>query len=370
MWLLFLPVLPHILVIHAIHVFNFNATSDSSATASFASLVSDIDLPDNFVLCSSVKQARFDNIGFYTISGKDSFEWMRVEFRTYSKSIKLALRWDGKFYRLDEIKNPWLDYWYHVCIRFDLAKKEIEVAVNGVPLGSVFDENLTNIPTKLKMNIGKGFDNQQFQGSVANIQVFKEGNATNLSALPCKLRQSTILPWNPKNWKVIGSHWSLIEEFEEIFCVPSDHYNLAIPSRITINESMDTCKHKLNNGVIPFHQNPETFFKYIAWHKNITGGACPNIWTPFSDRQSEGLFLNMNNNAEVEFLVWDKAEPNGGRDENFVVIDVAQVALDDVPQSWISCSSCLLSSSLLLKLDGLCEDSVIGNVSIKERVLN
>ena len=171
---------------------------------------------------------------------------------------------------------------------FYLTKSEVEVAVNGVTLGSVLDKNLANIPTKLKMNIGKSSDNPQFQGSVANIQVFKEGNATKISALPCKLQQSTILPWNPKHWKLAGSHWSLVEEFEEIFCAPSDHYNLAIPSRITINESMNICKHKLNNSAIPFHQDSETFLKYIVWHKNTTGGACSNIWTPFSDELLEG----------------------------------------------------------------------------------
>ena len=370
MWLLFLPILLNVLVIQAIQVFTFNGTSESSATTSFASLVSEVDLPHTFVLCSSIKQARFDHVGFYIIPGKDYFEWMRVEFRTFSKSIKLALRWDGKFFYLDKLQNPRLDHWYHICLSFDLTKNEVNVAVNGVEFGRVFYENLTNIPNKLKMTIGKGDNEQQFQGSVANIQVFKEGNATDLSALPCKLRQSTILPWNPNNWKVIGSHWSLVEEFEKIFCVPSDHYNLAIPSKITINESMNICKHKLNNSVIPFHKDAETFLKYIVWHKNTSGGVCSNVWTPFSDQQSEGSFLNMNNNATVEFQVWDKTEPNGGRVENYAVIDIPRAALDDVPRSWVSCSSCLLSSSMLLKLDGLCKDSVIGNVQIKETILN
>ena len=105
MWLLFLPILLPILSIKAIQVFTFNGTYDSSATTSFASLVADLDLPETFVLCSSIKQARFDNVGFYTISGKDSSEWMRAEFRIYSNSIKLALRWDGKFYRLDKLQE-------------------------------------------------------------------------------------------------------------------------------------------------------------------------------------------------------------------------------------------------------------------------
>ena len=98
------------------------------------------------------------------------------------------------------------------------------------------------------MKIGVGYENQQFQGSVANVQVFKEGNVRDISAMPCKLRQSSILPWHPDNWKVTGSDWYLIEEFEEIFCVLSDHYNLAIPFGLTLNGSLTICKEQMNNS--------------------------------------------------------------------------------------------------------------------------
>ena len=77
----------------------------------------------------------------------------------------------------------------------------------------------------------------------------------------------------------------------------------------------------------------------------------------------------MNNNAEAELQVWVKAEPNGDRDENFVVIDVPRAALNDVAEDKLSCSSCLVSSSLLLQLHGLCKDSLIGNVK-NHRLLN
>ena len=362
MWVLLLSLLLNSLMIQAFPVFTFNGTGGPSGSPSFAYLATDVELPDNFIICSSIKQARFDDLSFYYISGKDSLEWMRVEFRTYSKATKLTLRWDGKFHRVGKLQNPRLDFWYHICLSLDSTKGKMEIAVNGDSLGNILDKNVTNIPSKLKMQIGNSYDNQQFQGSVANIRIFKEGNTTDVSAVPCKLRQSTILPWNPNNWKVVGSAWSLIEESDEIFCVSSEHYNLAIPLKIAINESMDICR-KLNNSIVPFYQDPEAFFNYVAWHNNITGGICSNIWTPFSDQESEGSFLNMNNNeVEAELQVWDKAEPNGDRDENFVVIRVPQATLNDVAGNKLSCSSCRVSSSLLLQLDGLCEHSLIGNV--------
>ena len=193
MWLLFLPILLHSLEIWAIPVFTFNGTSESSATPSFASLVNDVELPDIFILCSSSKQAKFDDLGVYSIAGKDSGVWLSIKMYTFLKATKLALRWDGKFYNIGELKNPKLDYWYHVCMRMDLSKNEIEGAVNGVMMGRVVGKNITNIPSKLKMKIGIDYKNRQFQGSVANIQIFKDGNVTDISAMPCKHRHNTIL---------------------------------------------------------------------------------------------------------------------------------------------------------------------------------
>ena len=68
-----------------------------------------------------------------------------------------------------------------------------------------------------------------------------------------------------------------------------------------------------------------------------------------------------NNNKTTDIDFWSESEPNGVRDENFVVISVARKALVDVPEKTRGCSSCSISSSILLKLDGLCKDSMIGN---------
>ena len=68
----------------------------------------------------------------------------------------------------------------------------------------------------------------------------------------------------------------------------------------------------------------------------------------------------MNNNAEAGFQIWDGVEPNGGEDENFVMIEVSRGVLLDVSPTKLICSSCQLSTSLLLQMDGLCEDSLIG----------
>ena len=72
MWLLILSLLFLCNVVQPFPVFTFNGTSSiSTATSSYAYLVNNLDLPDKFVLCTSVKQARFDDVGFYVISGRE-----------------------------------------------------------------------------------------------------------------------------------------------------------------------------------------------------------------------------------------------------------------------------------------------------------
>ena len=70
----------------------------------------------------------------------------------------------------------------------------------------------------------------------------------------------------------------------------------------------------------------------------------------------------MSNNTEADPKFWDKDEPNGGKDENFVEIDVAEKALNDVGDTRRICTSCQIPTSLLLRLDGRCTESLIGIV--------
>ena len=354
----------------AFPIFTFNGTSSLIGNSSTANLVKDVQLPEIFIVCSSVKHARFDGIGFYSVIGKDSRDWMVMQFTPLSKAIKLAYQWDDNFRILGALKKPRLDYWYHVCAKIDLKLSTnyttIEVAVNGDLIGYAMEKNITNKPNSFRMKMGADYYwNKQFQGSVSNIKVFREGNVTDLSSSPCTKRQNAILSWNPNDWKVNGSDWSLAEEFEDEFCDVSDNYTLAIPSMITFKESLAICK-QLNNSLVPFPEDSERFHKYLSWHKTITGGACRYIWTPFSDEDSEGSFLNMNSLAKAKLQFWAKGQPNGGIDENFVGIRMSSAGLIDRPQTALSCSSCLISSSLLLQLDGRCKYSLIGNAIFKE----
>ena len=99
-----------------------------------------------FTLCTSVKQARYDDVGFYVISGKDSGEWLTTQFITFSTEIWLTVWWDGSLYRAGKLKSPSLDVWYHICLNFDLKTSKIEVNVNGHLIGKVNGKSIMNTP--------------------------------------------------------------------------------------------------------------------------------------------------------------------------------------------------------------------------------
>ena len=131
MWPLLLLLISNYNFVQPFPVFTFNGTSSSSTpTPSYAYLVNDLDLPDKFILCTSVKQARFDDVGFYVISGKDSGEWLTTELKTFGKETWLTVWWDEALYRVGQLQNPTLDIWYHICLNFDLRAREIQANVD------------------------------------------------------------------------------------------------------------------------------------------------------------------------------------------------------------------------------------------------
>ena len=107
MWLLIILLVSHCNAAQPFQVFTFNGTSSTSTpTPSYAYLVNDLDLFDKFILCTSVKQARFDDVGFYVISGKDSGEWLTTQLRAFADETWLTVWWDEALYRVGKLQNP------------------------------------------------------------------------------------------------------------------------------------------------------------------------------------------------------------------------------------------------------------------------
>ena len=144
-WHLILLLFSQCNVVQPFPVFTFNGTSPTStSTPSYAYLVNDLDLPDKFILCTSVKQARFDDVGFYVISVKNSGEWLITQFTKFKNETWLTLWWNESRYWVGKLRNPMLDIWYHICLEFDLKLMAIEANVNGQLIGRVRGKDITN----------------------------------------------------------------------------------------------------------------------------------------------------------------------------------------------------------------------------------
>ena len=157
-----------------------------------------------------------------------------------------------KFADLDE---PKLGHWHHVCLEVSPANGELSASMNGSDMGRVSGKSVGNVPTKLELQVGKwttsGREEEQFHGSVTNIQVFASGQDTKeLSRNPCG-HIGDLLSWDSDKWITSGHSWMLAERSEEEVCKERKSYLVAFSLEIGIIQAMDLCRKKLGNGFIP-----------------------------------------------------------------------------------------------------------------------
>ena len=257
-------------------MFTFSDTFYPPAPPSFASLTRKVELPDTFILCSSSKQARFDFRGFYAVLGEDGDQWLTIYVESISVVDSIWLQWNKGWYKAAMLENVRLALWYHVCLEVDLQSSQITTALNGEKMETIVGNNITNRPRTLQMLLGKwksfSSDVVQFQGSVTNIQMFTDSSSHNIEALsskPCR-EQGDLLAWSPRDWRVEGERWLLVEETEESVCNQGTSYIIAIPIEMAIHEAMDICHRKLNNSTIPHQDTIDAFTTYSSWYHNIT----------------------------------------------------------------------------------------------------
>ena len=357
----------------SITIFSFNGSFHTSSPPSFASLDVDeeVELPSHFILCSSHAQANFDDRAFLSVFGEDGRQWLALFTWQYPGSITLWAELDDGYYDFGEIENPKLSYWYHTCIEVNSEKGFIAGAVNGELLRRYVVKNISNSPPTLRIVMGKwsnnfyGLGDEQFHGSVSNIMLFyPPRDIALLSKNICALK-GDLLSWSPDKWKKSGSQWITVEEEKGVdLCNQSKTYLLAMPVALSIYEARGICEGKLGRGRIPQHNNAESLQNFVDWYVKTSDGACSHIWTPYSDGTSEGKFVEMVTGIEAPFLPWEKSQPNGGSGENFVSMvlksesEVNYFDVDAIVRH--TCSSCLLDKSLLLKLDGLCPGTYMG----------
>ena len=191
--------------------------SGSEISSLILSNSSEVPLPDIFILCTSHQQSRMDNKGFYHIYGEDGQPWMSTHFETVSgthNSVGLWGTFGGMWIYFGKITEPKLFFWYHICQKVDTSQGRISVSVNGHQRATnISAENLKrNKPRVLggRIVVGKATQvsttkdpiDQQFLGSVSNVNIFSAGNLSIevLSSNNTCNVEGDVLPWSSAFW--------------------------------------------------------------------------------------------------------------------------------------------------------------------------
>ena len=87
---------------------------------------------------------------------------------------------------------------------------------------------------------------------------------------------------------------------------------------------------------------------------------CQKLWLPISDEKMEGYWENTNNGTEQGFLKWADTQPNGFRVQNYAALYLEKMGFGDFVAGDPHCVSCQLSTSTVLTLRGVCEESYLG----------
>ena len=220
-------------------------------------------------------------------------------------------------------------------------------------------------PARLFLSLGvvqHSYDTElhQFLGKVTNIRVYRglamgEGEMEEMTRSPCLPSSlQTFLLWEEMQWRVTGEA-ELTPLTETIICSESQHHPVLLPTPLSYHAAKAAC-FKLGEGTIA---------EPTASILESIGETCRYIWTPYTDAQTEGIFVNENTGKVARYsqavdqhiliggklssnLDWLGEQPNGKEKQNFVAADLHQNnslsgSLYDVGETVLNCAVCLIS---------------------------
>ena len=343
-----------------------------------------VELPLQFIICTSHEQTSMDDRTFYHIYGDDGSPWMTTFFlngRLNSVELWGLFGLDWKYF--GDIEKPKLYFWYHMCAFVDTTRGLISISINGQMMESHdavrnLKENVPKtLSNKITLGNSKYFYNavnleEQFLGSVSNVNIFSARNLSieELSANPCS-QNGDILSWQNATWIQTGTGIKNKEEDPSEVCSNSGTYDIRLAIGMTQRQALDTCD-KLGHGRMKVSSNQAELDEFVKWFEKRIPDKCTNFWTPYSDATEESVFISLEDGIKPTFLPWVPGQPNGVRKQNSVQIEISNInrtiGYSDWDDSFLvlyPCFACLLSSSFSLKLRGLCENTVLGEGSFE-----
>ena len=120
---------------------------------------------------------------------------------------------------------------------------------------------------------------QQFLGSVSNVNIFRAGNLSIevLSSNNTCNVEGDVLPWSSAFWQPTGTGVTILDLGEETVCSGKGRYNLGLPIGLNQQQAVDTCI-SLGHGKMTTASNPDELRQFVNWFQGVLPGRCGNIW--------------------------------------------------------------------------------------------
>ena len=262
----------------------------SSSSLSYSTLAGGMsrELPEQFTLCVSHKQARVDNRGAFQILGADGRPWLALQFFIPPRT-RFATEFEvwgfvpgSEHVLLGTSGQLKLNEWIQTGVKLDTRQNgHVSVNVDGKTMETNTNLN-SNRPKGLIQTLWLGvsttlpeYKETQFHGLVSNVRVF-----SSVDLWPSCGDSGDLLQWNTEHWM---TNSSVIKESEENVCSKNATYPLAIPFRLPQDEAKRTCS-KLAHGKMVGPRNLEELEKFIQWVYPLLGHLRNFTWTPFTLR--------------------------------------------------------------------------------------
>ena len=322
-------------------------------------------LPQIFTICASFKENEVNKRSFFTIYGELNKPWMTLSNWRGDNTIIMWLKINTVFSEVGDFPLHWMNFWNHVCISADTESGNISIFLNEDPPISIRATNMNqerpqNIQGKLYIGLSESERGvpKQFHGQVANFNIFSVNESEsirNIATNPCQHigdivnmttmwdRVGVVEETNEENWKICNKNLT---------------YSVPIPTKMNWNTAFRVCN-KLGNGNIT-EANNDIDKNHIISLFNDINNSCDFVWTPLVDEEIEGEFKSSITGKLASFLPWNENEPNGGKRQNHVAINVEAKLYDDVTKSKNVCPVCDIFKTTDFFILGVCNDTYFG----------
>ena len=356
---------------HSLRVYDFDSArySPTNSSLSSATLTNTQarQLPDRFTICFSTKQSKIDGKAPFVIYGEDDTPWMAFSFWNDDNGPILWADVQGSWGAFQNLEKPWTHVWKHVCADVDTVSGNLSVSLDRRQSISVrLDRLKTNRPQCLTRKLVLGISNSsmirttgQFYGSIAGLHISNIIDRNQVKTLS-KGNNSfgDIMAWSDMIFDVQGT--GIRVQHFDVPNKPEGSYMIILPLMASWDNGNHYCR-TLGRGNMSEITNGDELNTFVFLVKD-TMPSCSWVWLPITDEEKEGNFKNTNTEREETFLMWDEGQPNGGKAENCVKLDVDSKMYKDGSSSQAFCISCTLKITTTFRLRGLCKDTYMGKI--------